>query len=136
LETQGAGVFTFADGRTGDIDFPAFYTRESGVKSPMVVQNEREAAAIICEMIILSVAAYTNSSKFPSPSLTRHHLGCSLPILSRRSSPFPRRKSTPLLIKQLKKPPSKGFMDTQTPLSYSLESKNSPKAIAFLPTEL
>jgi pseudouridine-5'-phosphate glycosidase/pseudouridine kinase len=49
LETQGAGVFTFADGRSGDINFPAFYTRDSGVKSPMVVQNEREAAAIICK---------------------------------------------------------------------------------------
>lgn len=50
LETQGAGVFTFADGRTGDIDFPAFYTRDSGIKSPMVVQNEKEAAAMICRL--------------------------------------------------------------------------------------
>ncbi|KIN04704.1 hypothetical protein OIDMADRAFT_142545 [Oidiodendron maius Zn] len=47
LETQGAGVFTFADGRTGVIDYPAFYTRDSGVESPMVVQNAKEAAAII-----------------------------------------------------------------------------------------
>jgi pseudouridine-5'-phosphate glycosidase/pseudouridine kinase len=49
LETQGAGVFTFADGRTDGIDFPSFYTRDSGVKSPMVVQNEKEAAAMICK---------------------------------------------------------------------------------------
>ena len=49
LETQGAGVFTFADGRTGDIEFPAFYTRDSGIKSPMVVESAREAAAMICE---------------------------------------------------------------------------------------
>lgn len=49
LETQGAGVFTFADGRTGPIDYPAFFTRDSGVKSPMVVQNAEEAAAIICK---------------------------------------------------------------------------------------
>jgi pseudouridine-5'-phosphate glycosidase/pseudouridine kinase len=49
LETQGAGVFTFADGRTGDIDFPSFYTRDSGIKSPMVVQNAKEAAGIICK---------------------------------------------------------------------------------------
>jgi pseudouridine-5'-phosphate glycosidase/pseudouridine kinase len=48
LETQGAGVFTFADGRSGQINYPAFYTRDSGIKSPMVVQNEKEAAAIIC----------------------------------------------------------------------------------------
>lgn len=49
LETQGAGVFTFADGRTGSIDYPAFFTRDSGVKSPMIVQNAEEAAAIICK---------------------------------------------------------------------------------------
>ncbi|KAH8586460.1 Indigoidine synthase A like protein-domain-containing protein [Bisporella sp. PMI_857] len=47
LETQGVGVFTFADGRSGDVDFPAFYTRDSGVKSPVVVRNEYEAASII-----------------------------------------------------------------------------------------
>lgn len=49
LETQGVGVSTFADGRTGDVDFPAFWTRESGVKSPTVIRDEKEAAAIICK---------------------------------------------------------------------------------------
>jgi len=63
LETQGAGVFTFADGRSGDINFPAFYTRDSGVKSPMVVQNEREAAAIICKF---HHTVYWNSTDRPS----------------------------------------------------------------------
>src|SRR5271167_898970 len=48
LETQGVSVSTFADGRTGDVDLPAFWTRESGVKSPSIVQDEKEAAAIIC----------------------------------------------------------------------------------------
>lgn len=52
LETQGVCVATFADGRTGDIDFPAFWTRESGIRSPMVIQNEQEAAAIIREFRI------------------------------------------------------------------------------------
>ncbi|KAF5010100.1 hypothetical protein FDECE_3716 [Fusarium decemcellulare] len=47
LETQGAYVSTFADGRSGNIDFPAFWARDSGVKSPSVVYNEKEAAAII-----------------------------------------------------------------------------------------
>lgn len=47
LETQGCLVSTFADGRTGNIDFPAFWTRGSGFKSPSVVQTEKEAAAII-----------------------------------------------------------------------------------------
>lgn len=49
LETQGVGVATFADGRTGEIDLPAFWTRESGVKSPTIVHDEKEAAAIICK---------------------------------------------------------------------------------------
>ncbi|OJD37054.1 uncharacterized protein BKCO1_800030 [Diplodia corticola] len=47
LETQGVAVATFADGRAGSVDFPAFWSRESGVKSPSVVQNEKEAAAMI-----------------------------------------------------------------------------------------
>ncbi|OBT78004.1 hypothetical protein VF21_03120 [Pseudogymnoascus sp. 05NY08] len=47
LETQGVCVATFAGGRKGDIDFPAFWTRESGVRSPMVIENAEEAAAII-----------------------------------------------------------------------------------------
>jgi pseudouridine-5'-phosphate glycosidase/pseudouridine kinase len=47
LETQGVCVATFADGRTGDIDLPAFWTRDSGVKSPFVVKDEKEAAAMI-----------------------------------------------------------------------------------------
>lgn len=47
LETEGVGVGTFADGRKGNVDFPAFWSRDSGVKSPMVIQSEIEAAAII-----------------------------------------------------------------------------------------
>ena len=47
LETQGAFVGTFADGRTGTIDFPAFWARTSGIKTPAVVQNEKDAAAMI-----------------------------------------------------------------------------------------
>lgn len=47
LETQGCLVSTFADGRTGNVDFPAFWARDSGVKSPSVLNTEREAAAII-----------------------------------------------------------------------------------------
>ena len=50
LETQGVAVCTFADGRTGPIDFPAFYTRDSGSKSPMAVQDAKEAAAMICKL--------------------------------------------------------------------------------------
>ena len=49
LETQGVTVATFADGREGSCDLPAFWTRDSGVPSPMVVRDEAEAAAMICE---------------------------------------------------------------------------------------
>ena len=57
LETQGVPVATFFDGQgaegqggrecCGPIDFPAFWARESGSKSPFAVTSEREAAAMI-----------------------------------------------------------------------------------------
>lgn len=47
LETQGVGVGTFADGRDGSVDFPAFFSRDSGVRSPQTIQNEQDAAAVI-----------------------------------------------------------------------------------------
>lgn len=47
LETQGVGVGTFADGREGGVDFPAFWARDSGVKSPQTVRDEADAAAIV-----------------------------------------------------------------------------------------
>lgn len=49
LETEGVGVGTFADGRKGNVDFPAFWSRDSGVKSPTTIADEVEAAAIIRE---------------------------------------------------------------------------------------
>ncbi|RYP90564.1 hypothetical protein DL770_003326 [Monosporascus sp. CRB-9-2] len=47
LETQGVLVSTFADGRQGAVDFPAFWARDSGVRSPTVVNTEEQAAAMI-----------------------------------------------------------------------------------------
>lgn len=47
LETQGVAVATFADGRSGPVDFPAFYARDSGVRSPVVLRDELEAARVI-----------------------------------------------------------------------------------------
>ncbi|RMD44850.1 hypothetical protein DV735_g443, partial [Chaetothyriales sp. CBS 134920] len=48
LETQGVGVATFADGREeSELDFPAFWARDSGVKSPLVIKDEAEAAAVV-----------------------------------------------------------------------------------------
>ncbi|KAL4974501.1 Indigoidine synthase A like protein-domain-containing protein [Aspergillus desertorum] len=47
LETEGVCVGTFADGRQGPVDIPAFFSRDSGIKSPKIIENEAEAAAII-----------------------------------------------------------------------------------------
>ncbi|KAG9245815.1 Indigoidine synthase A like protein-domain-containing protein [Calycina marina] len=47
LETQGVPVCTFADGRTGDIDFPSFFTRNSGIKCSQILRTPAEAAALI-----------------------------------------------------------------------------------------
>lgn len=47
LETQGVAVATFADGREGNVDFPAFWSRDSGVTSPRVVRDEEDAARVI-----------------------------------------------------------------------------------------
>jgi pseudouridine-5'-phosphate glycosidase/pseudouridine kinase len=54
LETEGVYVGTFADGRKGSVDFPAFWSRDSGVKSPTTVENEIEAAAIIRKLYLVS----------------------------------------------------------------------------------
>ncbi|KAI9673924.1 MAG: hypothetical protein M1817_002130 [Caeruleum heppii] len=55
LETEGVPVATFADGRDGNIDFPAFWSRDSGFRSPLVVTNEEEAAAMIYAQSLLPV---------------------------------------------------------------------------------
>ena len=47
LETQGVVVATFAERGEEKVDFPAFWARESGVVSPGVVRDEREAAAVV-----------------------------------------------------------------------------------------
>ncbi|KAJ5605831.1 hypothetical protein N7510_008612 [Penicillium lagena] len=57
LETEGVCVGTFADGREGPVDFPGFFTRESGVRSPRVIQDEAEAAAIVYAQSKLPVSS-------------------------------------------------------------------------------
>jgi pseudouridylate synthase / pseudouridine kinase len=47
LETQGVLVATFADGRPAPVDLPAFWARDSGIRSPLTVHDEKQAAAII-----------------------------------------------------------------------------------------
>lgn len=55
LETRGVPVATFADGRSGAVDFPAFYTRDSGVRSPMVLKDEADAARVIHVQSVLGI---------------------------------------------------------------------------------
>ncbi|CAK4025250.1 hypothetical protein DOTSEDRAFT_54669 [Lecanosticta acicola] len=71
LETQGVAVATFADGRTGDVDFPAFYTRESGVKSPKVLQHEKDAARVIYAQSVLGLQSGLH---FANPIPEEHSL--------------------------------------------------------------
>ncbi|KAL4806459.1 Indigoidine synthase A like protein-domain-containing protein [Aspergillus unguis] len=57
LETEGVCVGTFADGRQGPVDIPAFFSRDSGIKSPKSIENEAEAAAIIYAQSRLPVSS-------------------------------------------------------------------------------
>ena len=71
LETQGVGVATFADGRAGDVDFPAFWTRDSGVKAPKTIMNEKEAAAIVYTQMSLGL---TSGLHFANPISPDHSI--------------------------------------------------------------
>ncbi|KAI6392708.1 hypothetical protein MCOR23_008339 [Pyricularia oryzae] len=71
LETQGVLVSTFAEGRTGKVDFPAFWARESGIKSPSVINTEAEAAAIILAQEKLGIET---GILFASPIPEQHQI--------------------------------------------------------------
>lgn len=58
LETQGVGVATFADGRGEKVDFPSFWSRDSGVISPSTVQDEYQAAMMIRMWTTHEISAY------------------------------------------------------------------------------
>jgi hypothetical protein len=82
LETEGVGVGTFADGRQGNVDFPAFWSRDSGVKSPTTIADEIEAAAIIRNFSLSGHPAY--------PSLTLSRCSAHTPDLVRSALRQPR----------------------------------------------
>ena len=75
LETQGVLVSTFADGRTGDIDLPGFWARESGIKSPFVVQDEEHAAAILLAQERLNIETGTLMA---NPAAAEHEIPVSV----------------------------------------------------------
>lgn len=69
LETQGVAVATFSDGREGHVDFPGFWTRESGVPSPKVLRDEVEAASVIHAHLSLGLQS---GMHFANP-IPEHH---------------------------------------------------------------
>ncbi|KAI9838461.1 MAG: hypothetical protein M1838_004593 [Thelocarpon superellum] len=71
LETQGVCVATFADHRQGPVDFPAFWSRDSGILSPVVLQDEVEAAAIIHAQATLPLAT---GLLFANPIPAKHSI--------------------------------------------------------------
>ena len=75
LETQGVCVGTFADGRITNVDFPAFWTRDSGVKSPRTIRDEEEAAMVIYANAKLGL---TSGLVFANPIAEKHSLQKSL----------------------------------------------------------
>lgn len=95
LETEGVCVGTFADGRQGSVDFPAFFTRDSGIKSPKVIQDEAEAAAIICTFFTIplrsvGVSCTSNTTQMRKASSLSHQASIS-PTRCRFNSRFQKR---------------------------------------------
>ena len=107
LETQGVGVATFADGRVGTVDFPAFWTRDSGIKSPMVIRDEAEAAAIICKFahsVGSRMASRVAHATLQTPNQCSHSpRDCTLRIQSRMSIPYLEQNSTRSLNRPFRK---------------------------------
>jgi len=138
LETQGVTVCTFKHGRTGDIDIPAFYTRESGIKSPLVVRGVKDAAAMICKhphVINSRSQRLLNKIQTPNRSPTAQMAFCSQ-IQFPKNSPYLKTRLILPSIKLLKKRPNKVTTDTKILRSFFLGSKNLLTAIAYPQIEL
>lgn len=132
LETQGVTVCTFAEGRTGPIDFPAFYTRESGSRSPMVVQDAKEAAAIICKWPHRCRKQHYSHVQILKECLTtQSSSACCSRTQFPRSFRCRKLKSITLSTKQYKRLLTKASMATPIRHSSFLESKNLRMVVAF-----
>lgn len=132
LETEGVGVGTFADGRAGNVDFPAFWSRDSGVKSPVTIADEIEAAAVIRAYSL----CLTNTSNINQMHNTHSKslLVSFLPTLSRQSLPYPRKKWTLSSRRLCDRPmPQTSQAKTTRPLCWP-RSRSLPRASRSLPT--
>ena len=106
LETQGVLVSTFSDGRAGPVDFPAFWARDSGVKSPSVVQDESQAAAMIFAQEQLGVES---SLLFANPIPQEHAIPKSdmeavidLAVREAAERGFSGNENTPYILKRIR----------------------------------
>lgn len=106
LETQGVCVATFADGRNDQVDFPAFWTRESGSRSPLTIENEKEAAAMMHAQQELSL---TSGLLFANPipaeySIAKHEMDTIIAEALRdaRESGSAGSENTPFLLKRIR----------------------------------
>ncbi|KHO00051.1 IdgA domain protein [Metarhizium album ARSEF 1941] len=106
LETQGCVVSTFADGRHGKIDFPAFWARDSGVKSPLVVDTEKEAASMILAQERLGIESgllFANPipEKFAVPS-DEMHAAIEQALTEANEKGFTGNTNTPYILQRLR----------------------------------
>ncbi|KAL9042249.1 MAG: hypothetical protein Q9180_000737 [Flavoplaca navasiana] len=106
LETQGVGVGTFADGREGKVEFPAFWTRESGIPSPTVIEDERSAAAMIVAQESLSLSS---GLVFANPVPSQHSIPktqmdaiLAQAILDAEKSGFTGSNNTPFILARIR----------------------------------
>ncbi|KAI9756526.1 MAG: hypothetical protein M1815_003397 [Lichina confinis] len=62
LETEGVTVATFADdGDESVVEFPGFWSRKSGIKSPYTIRRAEDAAAMICTLLEFSAFSAPSS---------------------------------------------------------------------------
>ncbi|KAH0595673.1 hypothetical protein MHUMG1_06850 [Metarhizium humberi] len=106
LETQGCAVSTFADGREGKIDFPAFWARDSGAKSPSVVNTEKEAASMILAQERLGIESgllFANPipEKFAVPS-DEMHAAIEQAVSEANEKGFTGSANTPYILQRLR----------------------------------
>lgn len=106
IETQGCHVSTFADGRSGKIEFPAFWARESGIQSPSVVTTEKEAASIILAQERLGIESgllFANPipEKFAVPS-EEMRAAIEMAVSEANEQGFTGSTNTPYILKRLR----------------------------------
>ncbi|KAL8784622.1 MAG: hypothetical protein Q9213_003877 [Squamulea squamosa] len=107
LETQGVGVSTFADGREGTVDFPAFWTRDSGIPSPTIIEDESTAAAIIIAQFSMPLSSgLLFANPIPSPhSIPKAQMDAIMTqaILDAKKSGSTGSDNTPFILARIRK---------------------------------